>query len=259
MAATSGPTSAWDGAGALQCQFDHSGYRTAAAPMMITAASAPSTRLCRSRINGKATADAAIAAMTAAMTRNVLISFLVCSWSGGGLIVHRHARTMAHDPIDDEATQQQHDERSAPNEQGFGFERGAEAHELTIAVRHEIEYRVIALAGDQHLAHLLAKIDGKFGIRVGNGLDLTDETAKFQGYSFEALLQSLILELAIGVHRLIRREGCEHPHDAGEHQHGDDRGASPCPAVHAPSRRAAAIRGKNSRSHTCCVMGEMNL
>jgi hypothetical protein len=124
--------------------------------------------------------------------------------------------------------------------------------------RHEIEYRIIAFAGDQHLAHLPAEIDGKVGIRVGDGLILTDETAKLLSYSFEAGLQTRIFELAIGVHRLIRGEGGECTHDACEHQ-GDDHGISRCRSFHAPPRRAAAMRGKNSRSHTCSVMGEMNL
>src|ERR1035438_801826 len=125
MAATSGPAA--DCAGARQFQFDHSGYRSAAAPMMITAATAPSTRLWRWRSSGKATADAAIAAMTAAMTRNVFINFSLGLRQG--LVIQRQSRTMAHDPVDDEAAQQQHDEGGAPYEQGLGFERGAEAHE----------------------------------------------------------------------------------------------------------------------------------
>src|SRR5579864_1718030 len=104
-----------------------------------------------------------------------------------GLIIQRQARAMAHDTINDEAAQQQHEERSAPDEKGLGFERGAEAHELTIATRHVVEDRLIALAGDQHFAHLLAKVDGKVGVRVGDRFVLTDETAKFEGYAFEAL------------------------------------------------------------------------
>src|ERR1700730_11246402 len=104
-----------------------------------------------------------------------MYSLLSCSLgSRGGLIVDRHAPTLACDAIDDDATQQQHDEWSAPNEYGFGLQRRVEAHELAVAVRHEIEYRVIAFAGDQHLAHLLAKVNGKIGIRVGDGLVLTD-------------------------------------------------------------------------------------
>src|SRR6266403_339023 len=45
--------------------------------MTVTATSAPSSLLCRSRSSGKATAPAAIAAMTAAMTRNVFIVYLL--------------------------------------------------------------------------------------------------------------------------------------------------------------------------------------
>src|SRR5258708_2685840 len=106
----------------------------------------------------------------------------------GGLIVERHARTLARDAIDNNATQQQHDEWSAPDSQGFGLQRRIEAHELAIAVRHEIEYGIVALSGQQHFAHLLAKVDGEIGIRVGDGLVLTDETPKFLCYSFEARL-----------------------------------------------------------------------
>src|ERR1700688_4780515 len=108
--------------------------------MTITASSAPSSLLCRSRSSGKATA---IAAMKAAMTRNVFIVLLV--GSRGGLIVERHACTLACDAIDNDATQQQHDERSTPNEKGFGLQRRIEAHELAIALRHEIEYGIVAL------------------------------------------------------------------------------------------------------------------
>src|ERR1700704_3617131 len=100
--------------------------------MTITARSAPSSRLCLSRSSGKATAPAAIAAMTAATTRNVFIVYLICSRSRGGLVVERHARTSARDPVNNDATQEQHDEWSAPNSQGFGFQRRAEAHELAI-------------------------------------------------------------------------------------------------------------------------------
>src|SRR5260370_30802 len=179
----------------------------------------------------------------------------------GGLVVERHASTLARDAIDNHATQQQHDEWSAPKSQSFGLQRRVEAHELAVAVCHEIEYGVIALAGDQHLAHLLPKIDGKIGIRVGDGLVLTDETAKFLGYSFKASLQTRIFELAIGVHRLIRGDGGVCSHDTCEHQGERSRAnaVSPCRSVHAPPPRAAAMRGKNSRSHTCCVIGEMNL
>src|SRR6266404_2349452 len=125
----------------------------------------------------------------------------------GGFIVERHACTLAYDAIDNGAAQQQHDEWSTPNEHSLGLQRRIEAHELAIAVRHEIEYGIVALTPDQHLAHLPAKIDRKIGIRVGDGLILTDETSKLLSYSFETCLQSLIHELPIGVHRLLRSEG----------------------------------------------------
>src|SRR5713226_9123450 len=125
MAPTSGPAAASDCAGACQFQFDHSGYRPADAPMTITARKAPRSRLCLSRSSGSATAPAAIAAMTAATTRNVFIVYLIDSRSRGGLIIERHARTLARDAVDDDAAQQQHDEGSAPNQQGFGFQRWA--------------------------------------------------------------------------------------------------------------------------------------
>src|SRR6266478_6309383 len=70
----------------------------------------------------------------------------------GGFIVERHACTLAYDAIDNGAAQQQHDEWSTPNEQSLGLQRRIEAHELAIAVRHEIEYGIVALTPDQHLA-----------------------------------------------------------------------------------------------------------
>src|ERR1700675_4420771 len=173
--------------------------------MTVTARSAPWSLLGLSRSSGKATAPAAIAAMTAATMRNVFIVYFIDSRSRGGLVVERHARTLARDAIDDEGTQQEHDEGSAPNEQGFRFQRRAEAHELAIAVRHELEYGVIALSGHQHLAHLPAKIVRKLHIRIGDGFVLTDEAAKLPGYAFEARLQGLFCQLPVGIHRLPRR------------------------------------------------------
>src|ERR1700729_3405351 len=105
--------------------------------MTTAARTAPRTRLCRSRSSGKATATAATAAMTAAMTRNVIMIYKSLG-ADGGPIIQRHARPMPHDAKDDDAAQQQHDERSAPDEQGFSFERRTEAHELAIAAGHEI-------------------------------------------------------------------------------------------------------------------------
>src|SRR5271165_7172705 len=170
--------------------------------MTITATSAPRMRLCRSRSSGKATAPAAIAAIRAAITRNVFMSLLEYIWAARGLVIHRHARTMAHDAEDDGAAQQQHDEWSAPNEQGLRFQRRPESHELAVAVRHEREYRVIALSGHQHLAHLPAQIDGQIGIGVGDRFFLADETAELQGDALEARLQRVIFELPVGVHGL---------------------------------------------------------
>src|SRR5258708_34860298 len=103
--------------------------------MTSTATIAPRIRFCLSRSSGKATAAAAIAAMTAATTRNI---FIVCLWSDCGPVIQRHARTLPHDAKDDDAAQQQRDERSAPNEQGLRFQRRAEAHGLSPAAGHEI-------------------------------------------------------------------------------------------------------------------------
>ena len=61
----------------------------------------------------------------------------------------------------------------------FGLKRRCEAHELAVAVGHELENRVIALAGDQHLAHLPAKIRGQLDVGVGDRFVLTDQAAQF--------------------------------------------------------------------------------
>src|SRR6185437_14332357 len=99
-------------------------------------------RLCRWRSRGKATAPAAIAAMRPAMIRNVFMNYLGFRRR---FIVQRHARTAADDAIGDDAAEQQHDERSAPDEQRLRFQRRAEAHELAVTVRHELENGAIAL------------------------------------------------------------------------------------------------------------------
>src|SRR5208283_1588165 len=156
IASTSGLTCAC--AGACQFQLDQSGYRTAAAPITSTPAAAPIRRFWRSRSSGNATAAAAIAAMHAAMTRNVFIDYFSPS---RGLIVQRQARALAHHAINDSPTQQQHDKRGAPNKQRFRLKRRPEAHEFAVAVRHECEYRIVALAGNQHFAHLPAQIRGQ--------------------------------------------------------------------------------------------------
>src|ERR1700691_6545517 len=82
------------------------------------------------------------------------------------LVVERHARALACDTKNDGAAQQQHDEGSPPDEQGLRFQRGPEANELAVAIRHETEYRIIAVSGQQHFAHLPAKISGEFHIGV---------------------------------------------------------------------------------------------
>src|ERR1700728_778229 len=166
--------------------------------MMMTAARPPATRLCLSRSSGMATAPAAIATMTAAMTRKVFIDVVLRPRCG--FVVERHARTLAHHTINDDATQEQHDERSAPDEQGLGLQRRAEAHEFTVAIGHETEYRIVAFAGNQQFAHLPAKIDGQIGVRVGDGLVLADETAQFLSDGLETCLQGRVFELTIGVH-----------------------------------------------------------
>ena len=154
----------------------------------------------------------------------------------------------------------QHDKRSAPDKQGFRLQRRIEAHEFAVAVRHELEYRIIALTGNQHFAYLPAKIGGKLDIRVGNRFVLAYQTTQLQGDALEARLQRRILELTVGVQRLRRLPpGAPLPRaertgkqDAAE----DAKGAR---AIQAPPRRAAAIRGKNSCSQISGVIGEMNL
>src|SRR5271156_1157507 len=103
--------------------------------MTMTAAMAPATRLCLSRNSGMATAPAAITTMTAAMTRKVFMDVILRSRCR--LVVERHARTLAHHTINNDAPEQQHDERGAPDEQGFRLQRRTEAHEFTVAIRHE--------------------------------------------------------------------------------------------------------------------------
>jgi hypothetical protein len=67
-------------------------------------------------------------------------------------------RTLPRDAHDDEAAHDHHDEGSAPDEQGLGFERRIEAHEVAVAIGHELEYFSVAVAGHQHLAHLAPQI-----------------------------------------------------------------------------------------------------
>ena len=98
-----------------------------------------------------------------------------------------------------------------------------------------------------------AKIAGQFDIGIGNRLILADQTAKILGDPFEACLQGLVLQLAIGIH--VRRRGGTHAGSRTETSQYHNRGQE----FHAPPRRAAAIRGKNSRCQTSGVRGEMNL
>src|ERR1700733_15475845 len=107
---------------------------------------------------------------------------LVCLRSRCGLIVERHARALAHHAINDGGPEEQDDEGSTPDEQGLGLQRRAEAHEFAIAIGHETEYGTAAFSGNQHFADLPAKIRGQLGIRVSDGLVLTDQTTEFLGY-----------------------------------------------------------------------------
>ena len=103
--------------------------------------------------------------------------------------MRERCRTIAND---DDRAQHQHDERRAPDQQRLGFERRIEAHEFAVAVGHESKNGVIALAGDQHLAHLPAQIRRELDIRIGDRFVLTDQASQILGDALEAALQRRI-------------------------------------------------------------------
>src|SRR5208337_2813541 len=94
-----------------------------------------------------------------------------------GFIVQRQSRTLAHDTIDDSHADEQHDEGGSPDEQGPRLERRIEAHELAVAIGHERKDRIVALAGNEHLAHLPPKIRSELDVRIGDRFILANETA----------------------------------------------------------------------------------
>ncbi len=87
---------------------------------------------------------AAIAAMRP-RRRESVIEVIAVPAPASGFIVQRHARTAAHYPINDEHSKNQEQERSSPNQQRFGLQRRIEAHELPVAVRHELEDGIVVL------------------------------------------------------------------------------------------------------------------
>ncbi len=83
----------------------------------------------------------------------------------------------------------------------FGSQGRRETHELAVPIRHEFENRVIAPAGDEHLAHLPAQIRRQIHIGVGDRFVLTHQTAQLLRDPLESALQHGILQLAMIVQR----------------------------------------------------------
>ena len=143
---------------------------------------------------------------------------------------------------------------------GFRLERRIEAHELAVAVGHEGENRIVALAGDQHFAHLAAQIRGEFDVRSRRSI-----RSGRPGSAVACVMCSKRACSAgssqLAVARPERRRRDARASATARQRPWPSAGApsSSDAQLHAPPRRAAAMRGRNSCSHTSVVIGEMNL
>ena len=69
--------------------------------------------------------------------------------------------------------------RRQPQHRGGGVERRTVEDEVAVAIGHVAADLLGRLAALEHLAHLLAQVDGEVGVRVGDGLVLAHQAAQF--------------------------------------------------------------------------------
>ena len=102
-------------------------------------------------------------------------------------------------------------ERARPEQHGGGLHRRTVEHEVAVARDQVVDDLLVAAAGLDLLAHLVAQVDGELRVRVGERLVLAHQAAQHGGQVHDARLDRGILgERRRFAHlRVQRRRGGE--------------------------------------------------
>ena len=82
---------------------------------------------------------------------------------------------------------------TGPQNHRTGLKRRVVEHKVAVAVDHVLDDFFVGAAGIDLLDHLIAQIDGKFRIGVGNRLILANEAAQLLGNPQNALVSNRVI------------------------------------------------------------------